>query len=251
VEFEAYFAPLDMWLEDHAYPTAHDITIFFRDVTERRRLREELVRLAQHDPLTGLANRALFGERLAAGPAKRPKASRPRPRADRPRRLQGGQRLPRPPGRRQPAEAVRRAPDRPGAPGRHGGALRRRRVRHHPARADRAGGGEEVARRISEAMRQPFDVHDTEVTLGASIGIAMAPEHGTGPEELIFKADLALYRAKAKPGEGVEVLHLRAGPRRPPAIPPPAAAAAAAGLTGPRSQSSRNSRPTLTRLTPP
>jgi hypothetical protein len=44
-----------------------NLTIFFRDVTERRRLREELVRLAQRDPLTGLANRSVFAERLAAG----------------------------------------------------------------------------------------------------------------------------------------------------------------------------------------
>jgi PAS domain-containing protein len=65
VEFEAYFAPLDMWFEVHAYPTPRHLTIFFRDVTERRRLREELVRLAKHDPLTSLANRALFTEHLA------------------------------------------------------------------------------------------------------------------------------------------------------------------------------------------
>jgi diguanylate cyclase (GGDEF)-like protein/PAS domain S-box-containing protein len=36
----------------------------FRDVTEHRRLQSELTHLAFHDPLTGLANRALFGDRI-------------------------------------------------------------------------------------------------------------------------------------------------------------------------------------------
>jgi GGDEF domain-containing protein len=38
------------------------------------------------------------------------------------------------------------------------------------------------------------------VKLAASIGIAMAPAHGTEPDELIRKADLALYRAKKTKG---------------------------------------------------
>jgi diguanylate cyclase (GGDEF)-like protein/PAS domain S-box-containing protein len=38
-----------------------------RDVTERKALEEQLTRQAFHDPLTGLANRALFRERVAHG----------------------------------------------------------------------------------------------------------------------------------------------------------------------------------------
>lgn len=40
------------------------IQIVIEDVTERKRLEAELRRLAYHDPLTGLANRALFFDRL-------------------------------------------------------------------------------------------------------------------------------------------------------------------------------------------
>ena len=203
VEFEAYFAPLGIWMEDHAYPTADDITVFFRDVTERRRLREELVRLAQHDPLTSLANRALFTERLAAG-------------------LQGGRRhrdlvlvlidldgfkaVNDSMGHMAGDSLLKQFAARLTGLARQGDTVARfggdefAIIQPGPTAPE---GGEEVARRISEAMRQPFNVHDTEVTLDASIGIAVAPEHGSRPEELIFNADLALYRAKAKTGDGV------------------------------------------------
>jgi diguanylate cyclase len=33
--------------------------------------------------------------------------------------------------------------------------------------------------------------------VGASIGIAIAPEHGTDPEHLLIVADAALYEAKS------------------------------------------------------
>jgi diguanylate cyclase (GGDEF)-like protein/PAS domain S-box-containing protein len=42
----------------------------FRDVTERKRLEEQLSYQAFHDSLTGLANRALFQDRLAHGAAR-------------------------------------------------------------------------------------------------------------------------------------------------------------------------------------
>jgi diguanylate cyclase (GGDEF)-like protein len=42
----------------------------FRDVTEHKRLEERLSYQAFHDPLTGLANRALFQDRLAHGASR-------------------------------------------------------------------------------------------------------------------------------------------------------------------------------------
>jgi len=41
VEFEGYYAPLDLWLECHGHPSPDRLSVFFRDVTERRRQREE------------------------------------------------------------------------------------------------------------------------------------------------------------------------------------------------------------------
>ncbi|HYH18169.1 MAG TPA: PAS domain S-box protein [Azospirillum sp.] len=40
VEFDGYYPPLDLWLECHAHPSPDRLTVFFRDVSERRRQRE-------------------------------------------------------------------------------------------------------------------------------------------------------------------------------------------------------------------
>ena len=48
-----------------------------RDITERVRLEEELTRQAFHDGLTGLANRALFRDRLDQALARSERAGRP------------------------------------------------------------------------------------------------------------------------------------------------------------------------------
>jgi diguanylate cyclase (GGDEF)-like protein/PAS domain S-box-containing protein len=40
------------------------VSVIARDITQRKQLEEQLVRQALHDPLTGLANRALFADRL-------------------------------------------------------------------------------------------------------------------------------------------------------------------------------------------
>jgi diguanylate cyclase (GGDEF)-like protein/PAS domain S-box-containing protein len=54
-------------------PTVDGLVFTIRDVTERRRLEEQLIRQAFHDSLTGLANRVLFQDRVehAVARAKR------------------------------------------------------------------------------------------------------------------------------------------------------------------------------------
>ena len=53
-----------------------------------------------------------------------------------------------------------------------------------------------LANRIIEAIGAPFELDDHHVTVGVSIGIAVAPTDGSDPDQLMKSADLALYRAK-------------------------------------------------------
>ena len=59
-----------------------------------------------------------------------------------------------------------------------------------------------LARDLIGALSQPYFIAGASVTIGCSIGIAIAPQHGEDAEELIRNADLALYAAKAD-GRGV------------------------------------------------
>jgi len=54
----------------------------------------------------------------------------------------------------------------------------------------------DVAARISEALVEPFTVDGVQLTVEASCGITMAPDHGESAETLIQRADVAMYAAK-------------------------------------------------------
>jgi predicted signal transduction protein with EAL and GGDEF domain len=55
-----------------------------------------------------------------------------------------------------------------------------------------------LARRIVDVVSAPYQLEGQCVTIGVSIGIAMAPADGALCERLLKNADLALYRAKAE-----------------------------------------------------
>ena len=57
---------------------------------------------------------------------------------------------------------------------------------------------DQLAQRSLEAMSTPFIVFGEEVVTSASIGIAMAPDHGDTYDELLSHADEAMYRAKGR-----------------------------------------------------
>jgi diguanylate cyclase (GGDEF)-like protein len=59
---------------------------------------------------------------------------------------------------------------------------------------------EVVARRIAMAVAEPFELNGQSIDIGASIGVALAPDHGTTIEGLMRAADLAMYRAKSRGG---------------------------------------------------
>jgi diguanylate cyclase (GGDEF)-like protein len=55
---------------------------------------------------------------------------------------------------------------------------------------------EAVARKVHEALAEPFTLGEIELTTDASIGISVAPEHGGDVSVLLRRADIAMYAAK-------------------------------------------------------
>jgi diguanylate cyclase (GGDEF)-like protein len=169
------------------------------DVTERRRAEAEIVHLARHDPLTGLANRAEFNARLddACKHMKRSGGAVTVMMVDLDKFKVVNDTFGHPAGDQLLIEVGRRlratvretdivarlggdefAIIQEGGPDQHEGAIA-------------------LALRIINAVSRPFDLNGNRTSLGTSIGIVLAPEHESDPEGLLKRADLALYDAKS------------------------------------------------------
>ncbi|MFF5896822.1 putative bifunctional diguanylate cyclase/phosphodiesterase [Streptomyces argenteolus] len=178
-------------------PTVHGLVVTLRNVTEQRALEHELTQRAFHDPLTGLPNRALLLERIGRALLR---------------------------GRRESAltcvlfidlDDFKLVNDSMGhsvgdqllvaVAGRLSAALRRSDT------AARLGGDEfavlmEDARRpldaellaaqVVQALSRPFRLPHGAVSVTVSVGVATGMG-GMDTEELLGRADLALYAAKA------------------------------------------------------
>jgi diguanylate cyclase (GGDEF)-like protein/PAS domain S-box-containing protein len=170
------------------------------DITERRRAEAEIIHLARHDVLTGLPNRAQFNEKLieAGKRLKRGKSSVTVMMLDLDKFKAINDTLGHPAGDALLIEVGHRL---------------KATIRETDLLA-RLGGDEfaiiqqggdnqheaaiALALRVIAAVSEPFDLNGSEVNIGTSIGIAMAPEHGSEPDGLLKSADLALYAAKAQ-----------------------------------------------------
>ncbi|MGH9153321.1 MAG: putative bifunctional diguanylate cyclase/phosphodiesterase [Acidimicrobiales bacterium] len=73
----------------------------------------------------------------------------------------------------------------------------------HPSRV------EALAARIHTALSAPFSLGDTEVAVTASVGVAFAGRANDIPERLVHDADAAMYQAKRRGGGGHAVIDLR------------------------------------------
>ena len=65
-----------------------------------------------------------------------------------------------------------------------------------------AGAAARLASKLLEKVSRPYMIDGERHKVGISIGIALAPQNGTQPTQLLRNADLALYRSKAD-GRGV------------------------------------------------
>jgi diguanylate cyclase (GGDEF)-like protein len=177
--------------------------VILEDVTERKRAQERITHLAKFDELTGLANRAQFRERINAMLAtvheRQNHVTIHLIDLDRFKSINDT--LGHPIGDKLLKEVALRLSTVIG-PGdmitRFGGdefvvlqAVTKRRE-----------DAEWLAQRLARTLKEPFEIDGHRMDIGASIGIAMAPIDGVNADELLKKADMALYAAKNGGGGG-------------------------------------------------
>ena len=177
-------------MQDGGWVAVHE------DITERRRAEAKIAHLARHDMLTNLPNRVLFREHLESAFT----------------RVQ--------PGRGCAVHCLdldhfKNVNDTLGHP--VGDELLKavasRLIQVVPASdfVARIGGDEfaiiqsaverpeqcsQLASRLVEAIGRPYDVDGRHIVIGTSVGIAIAPNDGANPDQLLKNADMALYLAK-------------------------------------------------------
>ena len=178
------------------------VSVAVNEVTERKRAEAQIVHLAHHDPLTGLANRLLFRERLQEALTRigdRQALALHYLDLDQFKCVNDalghavGDRL-----LMQAAERLRRCVRERDSVVRLGGdefAVIQTDLPHPESAAS-------LAERLIHTLSQPYQLGGEMAVVGASVGIALAPADGTTPDELTRHADTALYRAKAE-GRGV------------------------------------------------
>ncbi len=193
----------DRWWSINGLPVYDDYDNFqgFRgsgsDLTERRRSAEKVSRLAHYDSLTGLANRLQISQLLEKILTARNMDQRICAvfLIDLDRFKQVNDTLGHPVGDillTQVSQRLERVVDKAGRVGRLGGDEFQVVIHGHQSDVALAA----LAKQIIAALSQPYSIEGSAVVIGASLGIAKAPEHGVTSEALIRNADLALYAAK-------------------------------------------------------
>jgi diguanylate cyclase (GGDEF)-like protein len=180
-------------MADGGWLTTHE------DITDRARNEKRIAFLAQHDLLTGLANRALFAEKLedAARRLQRHGTTFSVLMLDLDKFKNVNDTLGHPAGDQLLVEVGRRLTSSlrdTDVVARLGGdefAIIQENAKNQSE------GAIALALKIIRLIEQPFDLNGNTVSVGTSIGIAFAPEHGADAEALMQKADLALYAAKS------------------------------------------------------
>ncbi|MBI5486646.1 MAG: EAL domain-containing protein [Deltaproteobacteria bacterium] len=182
------------------------IVAVVRDETERLRAEERLRHMAHHDALTGLPNRLLFRDRLEQGVvrARRYDHAVGVLALDFDRLKEVNDRL----GHEAGDELLRGAAARLGEGLGAGDTLARTGGDEFALVCAELAGvseAEAIARRILESFVRPFTVGGREWRASASVGVAVFPDHGRDGDELLRRADLALYEAKGAGRNGFRV----------------------------------------------
>lgn len=180
------------------------IVITARDVTERKRVEEQLLRLAFHDPLTGLPNRALFMDRLMQAVASSERG--PRSIAVLYLDLNEFKRVNDTHGHAAGDELLVRAARRMTACLRPADTVARLGGDEFTILLDGVATAEDamrVARRLAASLRRPFGINGQTIRTSASVGVVFSQAPCPRPDELLHRADGALYQAKSRRKERV------------------------------------------------
>lgn len=174
------------------------VWIICRDVTARKKAQDQLYHMAHHDGLTGLPNRRVFADsvRQALALAKRSRRESAILFLDLDRFKIINDTL----GHAVGDELLKEV------------ALRLRSCIREVDMVARLGGdefgvvlvnlnhatdAEQVAAKFLRALAKPVQVDEHELFVTTSIGISLYPAHGEATEDLIKRADTAMYQAKA------------------------------------------------------
>ncbi|WP_343730208.1 EAL domain-containing protein [Duganella sp.] len=206
VTFEEHYAPLDLWTEIRAYPSEEGLTIYFRDISERKATEALNHRMAFYDKLTGLPNRQLLLDRLSHALALSQRSGRAgailfidldhfKSINDTRGHDKGDLLL------QQVADRLNDAVRSCDTVARFGGDEFV--VLLEEVGSDAAAGAREIVSKLLHAFHAPFTVDGMEHYTTPSIGVALFGREKAGTDDILKRADLAMYQAKAAGRNGV------------------------------------------------
>ncbi|HVK31232.1 MAG TPA: EAL domain-containing protein [Burkholderiaceae bacterium] len=200
--------PIHLTLTPFESSKGAQVVLRVRDVAERADAQERLRQLANFDSLTGLPNRALFRDRLGQAMARAQRSSQAMALMfldlDRFKVVNDdlghevGDRL-----LRHVSQALTkclRAADSVGRDGEPAHTLSRLGGDEFTVIVENVGSPDDaahIARRMLEALNEPFLVDEEEIVISASIGISMYPTDDVDLDTLIRHTDMAMYRSKS------------------------------------------------------
>jgi diguanylate cyclase (GGDEF)-like protein/PAS domain S-box-containing protein len=173
--------------------TVRGVVLNTRDVSDRRRLEEQLTHQAFHDPLTGLANRALFRDRVSHALALAQRRGTPVTvlflDLDDFKTVNDSL------GHAEGDRLLIAAAERFLACARSADTVARLGGDEFAILIEGADGREGLPERLGSAMEHPFSLSGNQLRVTASIGVATASTDDTA-DDLLRNADVAMYRAK-------------------------------------------------------